>query len=116
VKHGMRFILLDVTLTWYLSIHFNCQCQHGGYMNVQGRSDISNTYPGVFKLYMVMYLQKYAASVKVICLQGKKNKRVAPRNVFIGMFSKQLWTATTDLIISVLTEQCDPTRWLFCEI
>ena len=69
---------LDVTLTWYMSIRLNCQCQHGGHTNVQGRSDISNNYSGVLKLCIVMYLHIYAAFLNVMCLRDENNKMVAP--------------------------------------
>ena len=66
-----------VTLPWYWSIHLDYQCQHGGHTNMQGRSDISNNYPGVLKLCIVMYLHIYAALLNVVCLHGE-NKMVAP--------------------------------------
>jgi hypothetical protein len=69
---------LDVTLTWYSSIHLDCQCQHGGHTNVQGWSDSSNKYPGVLKLFIVVYLHIYAAFVNVMCLHVANNKMVAP--------------------------------------
>jgi hypothetical protein len=62
IKLVNRIMPLDVTLTWYLSTHLDSQCQHGGHTNVQGRSDINNNYPGVLKLYIVMYLHIYICS------------------------------------------------------
>jgi len=69
---------LDVTLTRHLSVHLDCQRQHGGHTNVQGRSDISNNYSGDLKLCIVMYLHKYAAFLNVMCLHGENKKMVAP--------------------------------------